>query len=145
TPNYKNVTSLQVTTTLNTGPGNNTLNVVATTGPLIVNDPPANNTFTVGNAGNSLDNIQGAVTLNGQSTADMIILNDQGATSGQSYSLTSNSLTRGTSAPIFFNGIENVVLNASPFGDAITQLGMPQTGTPVAIVGSGSSSTLTVN
>src|SRR5205823_2347893 len=50
--------------------------------------------FTVGNNLNSLDDIRGPLTVNGQDGNDSLVLNDQGDGNANSYTITSTSVSR---------------------------------------------------
>jgi len=106
---------------LDGGSGSDTFNVeaVGSGTPVAINTGEANDTVNIGNTSNTLDTIQGPVTVNGGNT-DTINVNDQGSTTGHTYSLassTSNSvttttLTRSGAATLTFSSVEKVVVNA---------------------------------
>jgi hypothetical protein len=59
-------------TVINSGPGNDTINVFETTGPLTVNSGAGNDVINVGDVFNTLEEIQGTVTVNGQTETDIL-------------------------------------------------------------------------
>src|SRR5262249_9054873 len=80
--------------------------------------------FTVGNGGNSLDDIRGPLTVNGRGGDDSLVLEDRGDANANSYAVTSASVSRAGSALIsyslpgsvsFFAGL---TINAGAFDDA---------------------------
>lgn len=73
--------------------------VRATSGPLAANTPGLFNQVTIGSAANTLDPIQGAVTLNG-GYGEQLSIQDQGASAAQTWTLTRTSVNRSGSAPI---------------------------------------------
>jgi hypothetical protein len=88
---------------LNTGNGNDTVNVQgkAATAPLTVNAGSGRDTINVGSAANTLDPIQGAVTVHGGlGGADTLNINDQGSTSPHTYAVTPTSVTRSPGGPV---------------------------------------------
>src|SRR5262249_7778776 len=111
------------TTTLNTGDGNDTVNVQTTAGTTAVNLGGGTDTVNVGSnapqsAGN-LAGIQGAVTVTGGSGADTMNLDDTGDGSPQSGTLTSSSITglgMGASG-IVYSGLAALNLDLGTGGD----------------------------
>jgi acrosin len=101
-------------TVLNTGPGNDTVNVRGTTGALTVNTGAGNDTVTVGSTANTLDAIHGSVTVNGQAGLDRLLVNDQGSTTPHLYHITPTQVQRSGSATITYSGIENLQVNQGP-------------------------------
>jgi RTX calcium-binding nonapeptide repeat (4 copies) len=77
--------------------GTETMYIQATTGPLTVLDPSGTASIDISPQAEDLDNIAGALTVNGN-RADALIINDQRNTHllGTEYSLASNILTRDT-------------------------------------------------
>jgi Ca2+-binding RTX toxin-like protein len=96
-----------------------TINGTAAGVPLTVNAGSGDDTVTVGGAGNTLDVLQGALTVNGQDGTDVLNLNDQGGTTGQTYTLGSGSLQRPGAATITYSGVEKVILNAGSGSDTL--------------------------
>jgi Ca2+-binding RTX toxin-like protein len=122
-----------------------TVTVQNTSSPLAVNSLFVNDTFNVGTASTSLDAIQAAISFNGQSGTDRVYLYDQSALSGQTYTLSGTSLTRGGAASISWGPVAGVVLNASSFSDTINLASLPPASSPVTIHGDGGSDTLVGN
>jgi hypothetical protein len=106
-------TFLGVTTTLNSA-GSDKVNVQATTGSLQVNTGAGNDTVTVGSVANTLDGIQGAVTVNRQGRTDTLNINDQGSTTPHTYTQTATTLSRDGVATITFTAGENLHVNEGP-------------------------------
>src|SRR5262249_51337535 len=81
--------------------------------------------FNVGNNSNSLDDIQGALTINGQGGNDSLELFASGDGNANSYTITSTSVARAGAALITYNslGAENLAtgleLFAGAFDDAV--------------------------
>jgi streptogramin lyase len=111
-------TAAGTTTTLNSGNGVDTVYVRATTGPLTVNTQQSNigpgfggfEAVIVGQPtalGFTLDGIQGALTVNRVARPGMdygdLALYDTGATSGENYTMTSNTFLRSGAAPIYYS------------------------------------------
>jgi hypothetical protein len=117
--NYSNIASL----TVNAGMGNNTFNVTSINAntDTTLNGGPADDTFNVGNAANSLDDILGPLTVNGnaQVTADTLNVNDQGSAGPKMYTVTATTVSRNGGPTITYGTIEKLVLNPAP-GSIIT-------------------------
>ena len=111
--------------------GRDTFDVQATTGPLILTGGDGNDTFTIGSPGNSLDGILGAVTVQGSLheglmttrtsctgvvlpflVGDTLIVNDQGDSDANNYTLTSTTLNRSGAATVTYTDIETLLVNA---------------------------------
>jgi hypothetical protein len=86
--------------------------------PVTVNGGFGNDTLVVGSAANTLNGILGPVTFNGGLGSDTLIVNDQGSTTPHTYTLTSTSLTRSSTADatvtIHFPGLEFLQVNKGP-------------------------------
>jgi hypothetical protein len=91
--------------------GNDTFNVFKTTGRLTLDAGQGNDTFSVGSAANTLDVIQGAVTVDGEFGTDTLNVNDQGSTTPHTYTQTATTLDRSGAARITFAGIESLHVN----------------------------------
>jgi hypothetical protein len=117
-------------TSLYGGDQPDTVNVRATTGPLVVTPGAGNDTVNLGNAANSLDGIRGPVRINDQtdgstqSFTDVNTLNlyDQGNPNPGQYSFTETALQKTGAAPITFGATwyDNVNLFAGGGGNVIT-------------------------
>jgi len=98
-------------TTLNTGGGIDTVNVRATRGPLSLKLGAGNDKVNVGSTLNTLDAIQGTVTLDGQGDSDSLNVNDQGSTTAHVYTTSSTTFTRTGAANVTFANVESPKLN----------------------------------
>jgi hypothetical protein len=110
---------------LNTGNGNDVVKVQGTsaTAPLTVNAGSGKDTISVGSTANTLDPIQGAVTVRG---GDTLNINDQGSTTPHSYNQTLTTLDRSGAARITFTNIANLHINKGPVrGPMLTGLSFP--------------------
>jgi hypothetical protein len=123
------------------GAGGNNINIAGTIAGMstILHTGTGSNTVTAGGPANSLDAIQGPVTLDGQGV-DQVAFNDQGTTTKEGYSLAVDQLTRTEAtgvaadmAPISFAGFAAITLNIGSGGSA------------AAVYGSLAGSTVTVN
>jgi Ca2+-binding RTX toxin-like protein len=115
------------TVTLNGGSGDNTCNVMSTGAPTttILNTGAGNDTINVG-AGNShvLDHVLGPVTVNGQGGSDTLNLNDQDSSAAFTFSLTATSATRDNIALISYAGMNGVAVNGGSGGDTFNVTGI---------------------
>jgi hypothetical protein len=69
----------------------------------------------VGSAANTLDGIQGPLTVNGSiSGFNTLIINDQGSTTPHVYTQTATTLSRSGAATISFFNVENLAVNKGP-------------------------------
>jgi hypothetical protein len=111
-------------TVLNTGAGNDSVKVAQTTGPLTINTGPGSNAVAVGaNPFNTLDPIQGAVTVNGQDF-DALTIIDNGSTTPHVYTQTPTSLSRSGAATITFSSIEILNILKGPSSSAPLNTGL---------------------
>ena len=117
--------------TLNAETGNNTININSTAFgvPVTVNAGPGNDTINVGNG--NLDNLPGAVTVNGQGGVDKVNVNDDKASFSDTYTITSTTLSRIIFGGLSYSGIEGLTLNAETGNNTIninsTAFGVPVT------------------
>ena len=72
---------------------------------MIVTRVPITNLVDVGNASNSLDGIQGALTVDGGASSETLNILDQGNASVTDYNLTATTLARTHAATITFSGL----------------------------------------
>jgi hypothetical protein len=105
---------------LSGGSGGNTFNIQATGGGVTtINTGASGDTVNVGSVFNTLDPIQGAVTVIGQGGNATLNFNDQGGTPGTApnqaynYSLAGSSFTRTGTATVTFSGMVAVNLYAA--------------------------------
>jgi hypothetical protein len=134
--NTYNVTNTETffPTTLNTGGGNDVVNVEETTGPLTVNLGNGANNVNVSPGAQNLDNIHGAVSVNGQGSGSSVTVNDQGNGAGQVYTLISTALARSGAGTIMYGGIQALTVNGSSGGDTVQVINTALS-TPVALNG----------
>jgi hypothetical protein len=116
--NLGGVTSL----TVNGGTVANTFNIQSTVAatPVTVNGGAVADTFNVGNTSNNLNNILGALTINGGGS-NTLNVKDQGSATGQSYTLSNTTLTRSGIATIRYSYLTNLNITASS-NDKLTLL-----------------------
>jgi hypothetical protein len=102
-------------TTVETGSGNNTVDVLATTGVLTVNAPVAGKTVVnVSSADKNLNTIQGTVTVNGRGGDHVLnVYDSSGPIGGLTYTLAGNAVTRPGAAMIVYNNVKGVVVYGS--------------------------------
>jgi hypothetical protein len=93
--------------------GSNTIQVQASTAPVAVQGFSSTTTFVIGDANRTLDQIQAMITVTGAGN-DNLILNDQGASSGQTYTIRQGYFDRAGTAAISYGGIANVTKNLAP-------------------------------
>ncbi len=127
-------------TTINTGSGHDTVNVENTTHPLTINESgTGSDTVNVSPTAKNLNNIQGAVTVNGNSGTDTLNINDQNNSANRSYALAANSIARAGSAAINFALMNFVTLNGGSGGNAYTVTGTGAFNQTTLHTGTGSS------
>jgi hypothetical protein len=123
---------------INGGSGGNTVNVRGTPSGtrVTVNSGAGGDTISVGNVANSLDDIQGDVTVNGQAppSAEPLTINDQGDLDAHTYSISATTVTRSGAASIVYATVESLTLNAGLADDTIDVL---NTATPANVVNAG--------
>lgn len=126
---------------LNAALGVNIVNVLGSlsTTPVTVNGGPNDDTVNVGNLANSLDDLQGTLTINGNAPAasDSVFVNDQGDADAHSYVITSTTVDRDGAAQITYATVELLTVNGGSGGNAINVQNTLST-TPVVVnAGSG--------
>ena len=106
---YASVTALS----LNGGTGGNTFDVQSTaTGvSTTIAAGTMSDTFNVGSTANTLDGIQGALSVKGTAGGGTVNLEDQGSSAGEIYTITSTTVTRSGAAAITYSGIHSLVVN----------------------------------
>lgn len=89
--------------------------------PVTVNGGDDDDTFNIGNALNSLDDILGAVTVNGNdpTASDALNVNDQGDADPHGYIVTSTTVERDGAAAITYGTVESLTLNGGGGGNLI--------------------------
>jgi hypothetical protein len=132
---YNLTTAAGWQTTVNTGTGSDTVNVLATNhtvvsgGSLSINEQGAgNDTVNISSSAHNLNTIQGAVTVSGNSGTDTLNVLDQNDGANQTWSLTGTSVTRSgpfitygalMSHVLLFGGSEANTYNVSGTGGLI--------------------------
>jgi Ca2+-binding RTX toxin-like protein len=94
---------------------------------LVIDSGKGADTFNVGNPSHLLDDIHGPVTMNGGADADYLLVDDQGTTSGKSYTLKLtaglSSVSRATVGEISYVQVDNVVIETGDHDDMFTVVG----------------------
>lgn len=101
----------------------NTVSVLSTKlgTPTTVNGGSASDTFRLGKADKGLDDLKGAVVINGGAngaSGDQLILDDLKSAAAQTYTVTSTKVTR-AGVDITYGTVESVTLNASERGSTV--------------------------
>jgi acrosin len=114
---YSGISSLA----LRAGSGGNTINVVGTLAatPVTVFAGALNDIVNVGDSGNHLDSIQSTLTVNGQAGTTRLNINDQGTTTGKTYTITSAAVTRTGGPAINYSSLNSLTLNGGSGGNTI--------------------------
>ena len=110
------------TDTLGTDVGDDVFNVRSTAASYVttLNGGDGNDTFNVGSAGNSLDTILGAVTINGDAGGgDVVNINDQNDVDANLYTITGTTVSRSGAALITYGTVESLIVNAGLADDTI--------------------------
>ncbi len=109
TISFANVAQL----TINGGSSGNIFNVRSTTQSTTttVNTGPGGDTVNVGSAANFLDGIQGPLNVNGRGSNTTLNVIDQQATANEVYTIWANSITRSGMAPITYANAKHLVLS----------------------------------
>jgi hypothetical protein len=123
------------------GAGGNTVTITGTIAGMstILHTGAGLNSITTNGTGNSLQAIQGPVTLDGAGGTNTLTFDDQSTTTLEYYNLTADELTRADAhsvpdmAPISLAGLKAITLNVSSGGSV------------VAVLGSSAGSTVSVN
>jgi hypothetical protein len=92
----------------------NTFNVQKTSGGLEIEDGSGKDTINVGSTANTLDTIQGVVSVQGGLGFDTLNINDQGSKTPHTYFQSSGLLARSGAADIFFSHIASLHVNKGP-------------------------------
>jgi hypothetical protein len=132
--------------TLNAETGNNTININSTAfgTPVTINDDAGSDTVNLsdGVQANGLDNLPGPVTVNGGGS-DVVNLNDQSATFSDTYTITSNAVSRPFFGGLTYSGLAGLTLNAET-GNNTININSTASGTPVTINDDAGSDTVNV-
>jgi hypothetical protein len=121
--------------TINAGAGNDVFHINSTAAgvPVIANGEGDTDTFNIAPASQFLDNIQGAVTVDGGSGVNSLTVFDgNDAVSGDSWTITPTTLQRTREAVITYGGVQGVTLHggastAMSYGISGTAAGTPVT------------------
>jgi hypothetical protein len=98
---------------------NTTVNVVSTGSTRTVVNVGLGNTINVGDAANTLDGIDAAVTINAPAGfAPVVNLRDQGTAIGKNYFLSNGQVQRSSAAPINFTGLGRLSIQAGTGQDS---------------------------
>jgi hypothetical protein len=119
-------------TTLDTGDGQNTVSIEKTTGNLTVDFGTGTNTAQITPTSQNLDNIHGALTINGGGGNDTLTLNDQANANSSTWAATGGQVTRSYTillggwipetftTSVNYSGLTSLVLNAGAGPNTIT-------------------------
>lgn len=134
--------------TYNAGAGNDQFNVFSTAAqtPMTVNGGDGGDVFNVGGFGGiqmSLDNIAGALTLNGQGGSDTANFNDNNEPTSHAYTLSASAVQRDTPVPMNYGTVEAVAVHGGSAGDNVQVLSTAAS-TPLAVNGNGGPDVLRV-
>jgi hypothetical protein len=154
-PFSQGITYLGVTTlVLNGGQGGNTDNIYSTAAGTAstINGGTGGATFNVGNFSNSLDDIRGALTVNGQGGEETMNFNDQGNVAATTYALTSTTLARTHAATITYSfasgdpspGVLKVNGGSGGTGDVMNVLGTSNNDVQYYLTGGGNGNQINV-
>jgi acrosin len=132
--------------TVDGGSGGNIFDVHATPAGTAVtlNTGAGSDTVSVGNTSNTLDLIQGPVTINGQAGVNQLIINDAGSTKGHTYTLTSTKVKRSGAATISYGAIQKLTIDAGTGTNTFIVSSSPS-GATVALNGGAGANTLVTN
>nr|MCU0981157.1 hypothetical protein [Pirellulaceae bacterium] len=101
---------------LDAGSGGDIVNVrsSAAATPITINADGGDDNVNVGSLGNSLDSILGTVGVSGGAGAtDALVINDQGDTDSNSYTITNTTVNRGGAAQVSYDTLETLTANAT--------------------------------
>jgi hypothetical protein len=148
--NVLNTSYLDFGTRVQTGTGNDTVNVQATTGVFSVYNNGGNDTVAIGSLaptlGGTLANINAYVAINGPGPVALIV-DDSGDATGRAATLTrsasaTNTLSGMSPAPIYYeSNVTSLVIDGGSGNDSLTLAG-PSTSTSVTYKGGGGTNTL---
>jgi parallel beta-helix repeat protein len=105
--------------TISGGPVPNTFTVEGTSAgtSTTINAGSKADVITVGGADNSLDPIQGSITVKGQGGSDTLTVNDQGSSAAHTYTLTDGSLSRTGAAVITYVTLGTLTVSGGSGGN----------------------------
>ena len=126
---------------INTGTGNDTVDVERNGVPVTVNFGHGTHTLSIAPTTQNLNNILGNVTVTGLTAADSLTINDQGNTALRRYTLTATTFTRSAGGVITFNSAPGqLVINGGTSADTYQISDTPAAGTTVINAGNGGNS-----
>lgn len=132
---------------VNGGSGGNAVNVWGTPSgtSVVVNSGTGGDTISIGNLANSLDDIQGPVTVNGQAppVGEAFHVNDQGDADAHTYEITSGKVSRSGAADITYATVESLTLNSGLAANTVNVRSSLAT-TPITVNGGPSADTINV-
>jgi Ca2+-binding RTX toxin-like protein len=99
----------------------NVLSTLATT-PVIVNGGTGDDTFNVGNAANSLDDIVGQLDVNGDGDTDVLNLNDNDDADANTYDIEATKVSRTGGVLVNYTTVETLNVNAGDGADVLNIL-----------------------
>jgi hypothetical protein len=126
-------------TTLNTGSGIDTVNVLGTAGPLFINRGSGGDSITLRNAAASLGGI-GHVIVNDPSNSATVTVDDSGFIESTTYTITSTQVTAATwpNFLLSYNNLASLNLNGSSGNDSFAIESTASTTATTITAGSGS-------
>jgi hypothetical protein len=89
--------------------------------PVTIDTGDGSDQINVGSPNNTLDAIQGPLTINGQGGFDTLNINDQGSTTPHVYNQTATTVSRSGAATITFSSIESLNVNKGPIAGSASQ------------------------
>ena len=125
--------------TLNGQSSGNTYNIDSTSTPVTINGGAGDDTFNIG--GGNLDALAGAVTVVGGGGTNQVNVNDQSVAFGDTYTVTSSTVTRPFFGGLTYSGIAGLTLNGQSSGNTYN---IDSTSTPVTINGGAGDDTFNI-
>jgi hypothetical protein len=136
------------TLTLDGGNGNNGFNLGSTAKPTttLLNTGTGNDVINVGGSGKNrvLDNISGPVTVTGQGGQDTLNFDDQDSSSAYTFTLTATSVTRDNIALITYASLSSVVVNGGSGSNTFNVTGVSYLA-PYTLYGGAGNDTVNLN
>ncbi|MFZ1699275.1 MAG: choice-of-anchor D domain-containing protein, partial [Pyrinomonadaceae bacterium] len=120
--------------TVNGDNNNDVVNINVVPGGISVNanTGAGDDAINLAPAGMSLDNIGGPVTANGGTENDIVTVNDQNNPFGDTFTVTSTTVTRLFFGGLTYGTVEGLIINAQNVGN-ITNISSTAVGTPVTV------------
>jgi hypothetical protein len=103
------------------GAGASTYNIQGTPAgaATAINARAGNNVINVGSAANTVNDIDGSLSVNGQGANNRLNYNDQGTTVAKNYLVRSTSINRNGSPLVIYGGMQTVVLKGGSGGNTV--------------------------